>query len=228
MPTFGPDSVNDAARAGARAGDPRTRRPRQEPPERRDVVDRQRARLQRRGAREYFEPLATLTRELDPTRPVTFVNVMLATSSRTDRRPVRRDLPEPLLRLVRRHRRPRGRRGAPRGRAPRLGGEVRQADHHDRVRRRHRRGPALRLRPAVDRGVPGRLPRHEPPRVRPHRLRSSASRCGTSRTSRRRTASSASTATRRASSRATASPRPPLTRCAPAGPASASRPATTT
>ena len=31
------------------------------------------------GAREYFEPLVTLTRELDPTRPVTFVNVMFST-----------------------------------------------------------------------------------------------------------------------------------------------------
>ncbi|WP_166878372.1 beta-glucuronidase [Salinibacterium sp. ZJ450] len=30
------------------------------------------------GAREYFEPLVQLTRELDPTRPVTFVNVMFA------------------------------------------------------------------------------------------------------------------------------------------------------
>ncbi|GAA1958084.1 beta-glucuronidase [Microbacterium deminutum] len=30
------------------------------------------------GAREYFEPLVTLTRELDPSRPVTFVNVMMA------------------------------------------------------------------------------------------------------------------------------------------------------
>ena len=30
------------------------------------------------AAREYFEPLFTLTRELDPTRPVGFVNVMLA------------------------------------------------------------------------------------------------------------------------------------------------------
>ncbi len=30
------------------------------------------------GAREYFEPLVALTRELDPTRPVTFVNVMMA------------------------------------------------------------------------------------------------------------------------------------------------------
>lgn len=30
------------------------------------------------GAREYFEPLVTLTRQLDPSRPVTFVNVMMA------------------------------------------------------------------------------------------------------------------------------------------------------
>jgi beta-glucuronidase len=32
-----------------------------------------------KGAREYFEPLATLTRELDPSRPITFVNVMFST-----------------------------------------------------------------------------------------------------------------------------------------------------
>lgn len=31
------------------------------------------------GAREYFEPLVALVRELDPTRPVTFVNVMFST-----------------------------------------------------------------------------------------------------------------------------------------------------
>lgn len=36
------------------------------------------------GAREYFEPLVHLARELDPTRPVTFVNVMTATYQ-TDR-----------------------------------------------------------------------------------------------------------------------------------------------
>ncbi|MFZ5869064.1 MAG: beta-glucuronidase [Actinomycetota bacterium] len=34
------------------------------------------------AAREYFEPLFTLTRELDPTRPVGFVNVMLAPHGR--------------------------------------------------------------------------------------------------------------------------------------------------
>jgi beta-glucuronidase len=32
------------------------------------------------GAREYFEPLVQLTRELDPSRPVTFVNVMMASA----------------------------------------------------------------------------------------------------------------------------------------------------
>jgi len=31
------------------------------------------------GAREYFQPLAELTRELDPSRPITYVNMMLAT-----------------------------------------------------------------------------------------------------------------------------------------------------
>jgi len=30
------------------------------------------------GAREYFEPLVELTRELDPTRPVTYALVMFA------------------------------------------------------------------------------------------------------------------------------------------------------
>ncbi|WP_422933287.1 beta-glucuronidase [Sinomonas sp. P47F7] len=35
------------------------------------------------GAREYFEPLISLTRELDPTRPVTIANVMFA-SAETD------------------------------------------------------------------------------------------------------------------------------------------------
>jgi beta-glucuronidase len=34
------------------------------------------------GAREYFEPLVALTRELDPTRPVTFVNVMMAVAGK--------------------------------------------------------------------------------------------------------------------------------------------------
>ncbi|CAK7235504.1 hypothetical protein SBRCBS47491_009315 [Sporothrix bragantina] len=32
-----------------------------------------------KGAREYFEPLVKLTRELDPSRPVCFINVMFAT-----------------------------------------------------------------------------------------------------------------------------------------------------
>lgn len=34
-----------------------------------------------KGAREYFEPLVAVTRQLDPTRPVTFANVMFAKPS---------------------------------------------------------------------------------------------------------------------------------------------------
>ena len=77
--TFSPETINDVEPGGARAGDPRARAPRQEPPERRAVVDRERAGVRHgRGAEEYFEPLFALARELDPSRPVGFVNVMLA------------------------------------------------------------------------------------------------------------------------------------------------------
>ena len=77
--TFSPETINDADPGGARAGDPRAGRPRQEPPERRAVVDRQRARVRHRGRRGLLPSrCSTLTRELDPTRPVGFVNVMLA------------------------------------------------------------------------------------------------------------------------------------------------------
>jgi beta-glucuronidase len=79
MPTFGPDSVNDQTQAAhAQALRELIARDKNHPSvvmwsianEPDSGVD---------GAREYFEPLATLTRELDPTRPITFVNVMLAT-----------------------------------------------------------------------------------------------------------------------------------------------------
>ena len=43
--TFSDDTINDADPGGARPGDPRARRARQEPPERRAVVDRQRTRV---------------------------------------------------------------------------------------------------------------------------------------------------------------------------------------
>ena len=79
VPTFGPDSVNDQTQAAhAQALRELIARDKNHPSvvmwsianEPDSGVD---------GAREYFEPLATLTRELDPTRPITFVNVMLAT-----------------------------------------------------------------------------------------------------------------------------------------------------
>ena len=44
-----------------------------------------------------------------------------------------------------------------------------QADHHHRVRRGHLPGHALGDTGTVDRGVPGGVPGHEPPGLRPHR-----------------------------------------------------------
>ncbi|MFD4421808.1 beta-glucuronidase [Agromyces sp. NPDC058484] len=79
VPTFGPDSVNEkTGEAHAQAIRELVARDKNHPSvvmwsianEPDSSVDE---------AREYFEPLAALTRELDPTRPVTFVNVMLAT-----------------------------------------------------------------------------------------------------------------------------------------------------
>ena len=74
------------------------------------------------ASRAYFEPLAAEARRLDPSRPVGFVNVMLATAGRRrHHRPVRRGHAQPLLRLVRRRRRPGGGRAGARGRAAGLG-----------------------------------------------------------------------------------------------------------
>ena len=109
------------------------------------------------------------------------------------------------------------RRDVPAGRHPGLGRAHRQADHDDRVRRRHAARPALRVGSGVDRGVPVDLPRDVPPRVRP--LPAVRRRAGVElrRLRTPRTASTASTATRRASSPAIASPSPPPSRCAAAG-----------
>jgi len=78
VPTFGPDSVNDQTRAAhAQALRELVARDKNHP----SVVMWSIANEPDSGvdeARAYFEPLATLTRELDPTRPITFVNVMLA------------------------------------------------------------------------------------------------------------------------------------------------------
>lgn len=78
VPTFGPDSVNEQTQAAhAQAIRELIARDKNHP----SVVMWSIANEPDSGvdeARAYFEPLATLTRELDPTRPVTFINVMLA------------------------------------------------------------------------------------------------------------------------------------------------------
>ena len=95
------------------------------------------------GAEDYFRPLFDLTRELDPTRPVGFVNVMLAPYG-TCRVSQFAD----VLMLNRyygwyvAHRRPGRRRAGVGAGAARLG-QRGQADHHHRVRRRHLSRPAL-------------------------------------------------------------------------------------
>ena len=73
-------------------------------------------------AEDYFRPLFDVARAADPTRPVGFVNVMLAPHGTCRVSPVRRRPDDqPLLRLVHPHRRPGQRRGGARGRAPRRG-----------------------------------------------------------------------------------------------------------
>lgn len=58
------------------------------------------------GAENYFRPLFDVARQADPTRPVGFVNVMLAPHGKCRVLPVRGCADaEPLLRLVRQHRR---------------------------------------------------------------------------------------------------------------------------
>ena len=124
------------------------------------------------GAEDYFRPLFDVAREADPTRPVGFVNVMLAPYGKCrvsqfgdvlmlnryygwyvhtgDLDAAELAWEEELTRL--------GRRG--------------QADHHHRVRRRHLPRPALGdAGNPWTRGVPGRVPGHEPPGLRPHRRR---------------------------------------------------------
>ena len=59
-------------------GHPGADRPRQEPSQRRPLVDRERAGVGHRRRRELLRPLFAVARQADPTRPVGFVNVMLA------------------------------------------------------------------------------------------------------------------------------------------------------
>jgi beta-glucuronidase len=78
LPTYGPDSVNEQTQAAhAQAIRELVARDKNHP----SVVLWSIANEPETGvdeAREYFEPLAALTRELDPSRPVTFVNMMMA------------------------------------------------------------------------------------------------------------------------------------------------------
>ena len=96
---------------GARPGDPRAHRPRQEPPERRAVVDRQRARVRHRGRRGLL-PAAVRRRPRGRPDPPGRVRQRHARPARqVPGLPVRRRAhAQPLLRLVRQHRRPRQRR----------------------------------------------------------------------------------------------------------------------
>ena len=199
------------------AGDPRAHRARQEPSVRGDLEHCQRARhrLARGAAVLRAAGGGDAPPRSDAARRLRELHAGHAGSVR-DLRSVRRAAAQPLLRLVRADGRPRGRRAGAGGRAARVGG-ARQADHHDRVRRRHAAGAAQHHQRAVERGVPGGPPGHVPPRVRPGRRgrrRADLELRGLRDHAR---ASCGSTATRRASSRAIAGRRRPRTRCAGAG-----------
>ena len=206
LTTFSEDTISDATREVHTAGDPRADRPRQEPPLRRDLEHRQRARLDpARGAR-----LLRAARRRDPparSRPARSASPTSCSPPPTV--DVITDLFDVLL-LNRYYGWYANTGDLATAEAKleaelrALGREVRQADHHHRVRRRHRARPAQRQRRAVDRGVPGATSSRCTTASSTASTRSSASRSGTSPTSPRGRGSCASTATRRASSPATA------------------------
>ncbi|MCD2442791.1 beta-glucuronidase [Agromyces sp. SYSU K20354] len=77
-PTFAPESINDGTQAThAQAIRELVDRDKNHPSVVMWSITNEPA-SNEPGAREYFEPLVNLTRELDPTRPVTFVNVMFS------------------------------------------------------------------------------------------------------------------------------------------------------
>ncbi|MEO8907649.1 MAG: glycoside hydrolase family 2 TIM barrel-domain containing protein [Microbacteriaceae bacterium] len=79
QPTFSPETISDASQAAhAQALRELVARDKNHPSVVMCSIANEPS-SNEQGAREYFEPLAALTRELDPTRPVTFVNVMFAT-----------------------------------------------------------------------------------------------------------------------------------------------------
>ena len=96
------------------------------------------------GAEDYFRPLFELARELDPTRPGRLRQRHARPVRQVPGLAVRRRADaQPLLRLVRQHRRAAAPpRSAWEAGAARLG-ERGQADHHHRVRRGHLSRPAL-------------------------------------------------------------------------------------
>ena len=145
--TFSPETVNDAHPRGPRAGDPRAHRPRQEPPERGAVDASPTSRSPTpRAPRSTSSRCSTLAREARPHPPGRLRQRDARPARQVPGLPVRRRADaQPLLRLVRRHRRPGGGRAGLGGGAARLG-ERRQADHHHRVRRRHLSRPALARR----------------------------------------------------------------------------------
>jgi beta-glucuronidase len=80
-PTFSPETVSDTTRqAHAQAIRELIARDKNHPSVVMWCVSNEPSSIED-GAREYFEPLVTLTRELDPTRPVTHASVMFATTA---------------------------------------------------------------------------------------------------------------------------------------------------
>lgn len=78
QPTFGPDTINEGTReTHAQAIRELVHRDKNHPSVVLWSIANEPA-SHEEGAREYFEPLVALTRELDPSRPVAFVNVMMA------------------------------------------------------------------------------------------------------------------------------------------------------
>ena len=107
------------------------------------------------AAREYFAPLVAAARALDsdPARVLRERGHRPA-GSRCGQRPVRPDLRQPVLRLVRQPWGPGGRDEATGGGAQGLGA-VRQAHRGDRVRRRRAAWPARTAPGGLVRGLPG-------------------------------------------------------------------------
>ena len=168
-------------------------------------------------AEDYFRPLFDVARQADPTRPVGFVNVM------TRPYPTCRVAQFADVIMLNRYYGWYVHTGdliaAEKGFEEELRGWASEGKPIIITEYGADTMPGLHQLPArsVERGVPGRLPGDEPPGLRPGARPWSASRCGTSPTSRPRRASCGSAATRRASSPGIGSPRWPPTTCVSVG-----------